>query len=75
MSFSCISIKKSLPLLLLILLSRHVAAQDNYEIQVYTSDIIQKGHTIFELHSNFTQKGTNNIQITYFLLIKSYMNT
>ena len=31
-------------------------AQDNYEIQVYGSDLVAKGATMFELHSNFTSK-------------------
>ena len=57
MSLSYKSIINILTLTLLILYSEQIAAQDDYEIQVYTSDIIQKGHTIFELHSNFTPKG------------------
>lgn len=32
-------------------------AQDNYEIQVYGSDTVEKGKTMFELHSNFTFNG------------------
>jgi hypothetical protein len=35
----------------------HLAAQDNYEIQVYESKTTEKGHTVFELHSNYTPKG------------------
>jgi len=36
--------------------------QDNYEIQVYGSETVEKGHTMLELHSNFTFDGskTNN---------------
>lgn len=34
-------------------------AQDNYEIQVYGSETVEKGHTMLELHSNFTFKGTH----------------
>jgi hypothetical protein len=30
------------------------AAQDNYEIQVYGSDLVPKHATMFELHSNYT---------------------
>src|SRR5438477_3423505 len=37
------------------------AAQENYEIQVYASPTMTKGHTIFELHSNFTFAGEKNI--------------
>ncbi len=33
-------------------------AQDNYEIQVYPSETVEKGHTMVELHSNFTIQGT-----------------
>jgi hypothetical protein len=30
------------------------AAQGNYEIQVYPGDALEPGHTMVELHSNFT---------------------
>jgi len=43
--------------LLLVILSVPVAAQDDYEIQVYNSDLTEKGHTLFELHSNYTPVG------------------
>lgn len=33
-----------------------LSAQDNYEIQVYGSDLVAAGATMFELHSNFTTK-------------------
>jgi hypothetical protein len=33
-------------------------AQDNYEIQVYGSELVEKGHTMAELHSNFTFEGS-----------------
>jgi hypothetical protein len=36
-------------------------AQDNYEIQVYGSDLVEPGHTMVELHSNFTIEGTKTI--------------
>jgi hypothetical protein len=36
-------------------------AQGNYEIQVYGSDQVDPGHTMFELHSNFTIEGTKTI--------------
>jgi hypothetical protein len=32
-------------------------AQDNYEIQVYGSETVEKGHTMVELHSNYTANG------------------
>lgn len=33
-------------------------AQDNYEIQVYGSDLVDSGRTMIELHSNFTIDGS-----------------
>jgi len=33
-------------------------AQGNYEIQVYGSDLVETGHTMVELHSNFTFEGS-----------------
>src|ERR1700730_8289251 len=38
-----------------------LAAQDNYEIQVYAAPTQTKGETMFELHSNFTINGEKNI--------------
>ena len=35
-----------------------VAAQDNYEIQVYSYETVEPGHTMVELHSNFTIEGS-----------------
>ncbi|MGI9102060.1 MAG: hypothetical protein ACR2IF_06410 [Terriglobales bacterium] len=32
-------------------------AQDNYEIQVYGADTVEKGATMFETHTNFTPRG------------------
>ena len=37
--------------------ARPARAQDNYEIQVYPSDLVLSGHTMVELHSNFTVDG------------------
>lgn len=37
------------------------AAQNNYEIQVYEYDTVEPGHTMFELHSNFTIEGSKEI--------------
>lgn len=37
------------------------AAQDNYEIQVYSYDTVEPGHTMVELHSNFTIDGSKQI--------------
>ncbi len=36
-------------------------AQDNYEIQVYGSELVDPGHTMAELHSNFTIDGSKTI--------------
>jgi hypothetical protein len=47
--------------LILILSSLPVRAQENYEIQVYASPTMDKGVTIFELHSNFTFSGERKI--------------
>ncbi|PWK79226.1 hypothetical protein LX99_01682 [Mucilaginibacter oryzae] len=35
-----------------------VKAQDNYEIQVYGSETVEKQKTMFELHSNYTINGS-----------------
>ena len=37
------------------------SARDNYEIQVYGSELVAPGHTMFELHSNFTIDGSKTI--------------
>ena len=44
-----------------LLLVKFIVAQDNYEIQVYGSPTMDKGNTMFELHSNFTFSGEKNI--------------
>jgi hypothetical protein len=36
-------------------------AQDNYEIQVYGSELVEPGATMFELHSNFTVNGSKTV--------------
>jgi hypothetical protein len=36
-------------------------AQDNYEIQVYGSDLVSPGRTMVELHSNYTLNGSTTI--------------
>jgi hypothetical protein len=35
-------------------------AQDNYEIQVYGSETVAAGHTMVEIHSNFTTDGQHD---------------
>jgi hypothetical protein len=50
--------------LFLLMLSgaKTVLAQNNYEIQVYGSDLVDPGHTMMELHSNFTFEGSKTEQ-------------
>ena len=48
------------------LLSSPAHAQDNYEIQVYGSETMPKGTTMFELHSNFTGEGRKTIEDSVF---------
>jgi len=43
---------------LLLLPPATARAQDNYEIQVYGSDLVPRGSTMFELHSNYTLEGS-----------------
>ena len=66
MTFFVRSIMKCSPVLLMIVLSGSVAAQDDYEIQVYKSDLTDKGTTIFELHSNFTPVGNKQFSENIF---------
>jgi hypothetical protein len=40
--------------------ARPLSAQGNYEIQVYGSQLVAPGHTMFELHSNFTVEGSTS---------------
>jgi hypothetical protein len=40
--------------------SRPLAAQDNYEIQVYAAETLAPGLTMIELHSNYTFTGTRD---------------
>ena len=53
---------KILGILLCVLNIQILIAQDNYEIQVYSSPSQNKGTTYFELHSNFTFQGTKTIK-------------
>jgi hypothetical protein len=39
-----------------------IHAQDNYEIQVYGSELVAPGNTMFEIHSNFTVDGSKTVQ-------------
>ena len=44
--------------ILVVFPSRSALAQGNYEVQVYASDLVPKGVTMVEVHSNFTASGT-----------------
>jgi hypothetical protein len=52
-----------LPLVMGVLALRPMpaAAQDNYEIQVYEYETVAPGHTMVELHSNFTIEGSKHM--------------
>jgi hypothetical protein len=47
--------------ILLLCSSQLLRSQGNFEVQVYGSDLIPKGVTMVELHSNFTAKGNTRI--------------
>ena len=44
-----------------ILAAPSARAQDNYEIQVYSSDLVDPGHAMVEVHSNFTIDGSKTM--------------
>jgi len=44
-----------------IALAPSLAAQDNYEIQVYPSETVARGQLMLELHSNFTFEGEKQV--------------
>ena len=75
MVFSFRSIEKYLPLLLLVFLSGSISAQDDYEIQVYRSETLEKGSTIFELHSNYTPSGNKQYSDNIFPSDKLFHET
>jgi hypothetical protein len=52
---------KYLYLLILVFSSLKLRAQDNYEIQVYGSETVEKGKTMVELHSNYTISGSKTV--------------
>jgi len=45
----------------LFMLSPPAHAQDNYEIQVYSSEATPKSVTMVEIHSNFTADGSKQV--------------
>ncbi|HEV2729592.1 MAG TPA: hypothetical protein VGV15_06135, partial [Terriglobales bacterium] len=46
---------------LVVALSSIAHSQDNYEIQVYDSETVERGVTMVEIHSNFTVDGEKQI--------------
>jgi hypothetical protein len=52
---------KQLLTALFVLAALSLKAQDNYEIQVYGAETMEKGHTMLELHSNYTANGSKRI--------------
>jgi hypothetical protein len=46
---------------LLLACAAGLRAQGNYEVQVYASDLVPKGATMVEIHSNFTASGTKGV--------------
>jgi hypothetical protein len=49
-------------LLGLLVCAGSAVAQDNYEIQVYGSELVPRGATMVELHSNFTASGRKEVE-------------
>jgi len=47
--------------ILLMIVSGRLMAQDNYEIQVYGSELVDSAHTMVELHSNYTLNGSKTV--------------
>ncbi|MDB5138501.1 MAG: hypothetical protein JWR12_417 [Mucilaginibacter sp.] len=54
-------LKYYITFILLSILSFSLKAQDNYEIQVYGAELVDPGHTMVELHSNFTFDGSKAV--------------
>ena len=57
----CVSVVFLFGAILTTALAPRASAQDNYEIQVYGSDTVAPGHTMLELHSNFTFDGSKTM--------------
>ncbi len=54
-------LKKLLLILVFFSTCLMLKAQDNYEIQVYGAETVEQGHTMVELHSNFTIDGSKTV--------------
>jgi hypothetical protein len=57
MKTAAINLKYLCATIFILLFTTVCRAQDNYEIQVYGSQTVQKGRTMVELHSNYTASG------------------
>ncbi len=55
--------RKAFLFLFLSSLTSVLMAQDNYEIQVYGSETVEQGHTMLELHSNYTFDGSKTTSV------------
>ena len=55
-----LSLIRSLPFAILLLVAQASRCQDSYEIQVYGSETVPRGETMVELHSNYTFQGNKN---------------
>ena len=53
--------RSPLVLIVALALAAEARAQDNYEIQVYGSETLEKGSTMVELHTNFTADGRRTV--------------
>jgi hypothetical protein len=58
---SCRHLAITLLLLTLMFAATLESAQDNYEIQLYGSDLVDPAHTMVELHSNLIIDGSKTI--------------
>ncbi len=54
-------LRANLLLLSLVLLAPQMRAQDNYEIQVYGAETVERRSAMIELHSNFTVQGSKTV--------------
>jgi hypothetical protein len=57
----CLVLGSVLLTITLFMLSPPAQAQDNYEIQVYSSEATPKNVTMVEIHSNFTVDGSKQV--------------
>ncbi len=60
--FGLVRVSRFFLLAAVVISAAPLSAQGNYEIQVYGSDTVAPGSTMFELHSNFTAEGSKTVQ-------------